>query len=453
MVSCSTSSPQLLHTWGQSDGLFCLYYRQKTKFYYGELHRGIKKIFIDHITGLPQKEYTPEQWKEYGRATYCKLRPTFPEGYHVYLNTRGKGGMLRHKIAEIEQTSDIFSHIVPTPLNFVNRKLDEKMQQRGDEKFKILSIDGGGLRGVIPLVVLRELEVHIGPASETFDLIGGTSTGGIIALGLANPINPLSAEELLEIYQTKGEYIFKKRKKTAVELATSLCSLGIIKDRSLQYLYSNPLYSHKGMQQIAAEIFHESIMKDAKTNLLIPSVNLTDEHNPRSCFFNCQEEEYSLLSMQDVALATSAAPTYFRHKRINGLTYVDGGLTHNNPAYRCHLHALKYLVPTESQVLFSLGTGFADIDGIPGRDRHNLFYWAKQMFPTIEKANKEEVDENLRFLLKDQYLRLNPSMEEEIGLDDVKAIPELVELGEKLVADKEEEIRKIARKLRPEKFD
>ena len=135
------------------------------------------------------------------------------------------------------------------------------------------------------------------------------------------------------------------------------------------------------------------------------------------------------------------------------MTYVDGGLTHNNPAYRCHLHALKYLVPTESQVLFSLGTGFADIDGIPGRDRHNLFYWAKQMFPTIEKANKEEVDENLRFLLKDQYLRLNPSMEEEIGLDDVKAIPELVELGEKLVADKEEEIRKIARKLRPEKFD
>jgi hypothetical protein len=79
---------------------------------------------------------------------------------------------------------------------FNPRPLTERMDQRGDNKFKILSIDGGGTRGIIPLKILVELEGHIGPISETFDLIGGTSTGGIIALCLTASRTELSAREV-----------------------------------------------------------------------------------------------------------------------------------------------------------------------------------------------------------------------------------------------------------------
>jgi patatin-like phospholipase/acyl hydrolase len=129
---------------------------------------------------------------------------------------------------------------------------------------KILSIDGGGIRGLIPALVLAEIETRTGKAvADCFDLIAGTSTGGILALGIARDDGSgrprYAAKDLAGIYQTRGKEIFSR------SLWKGAVSLGGLADE---------LYSHKGLDAVLDEYFGNEPLGAALTHTLIPSYDI-----------------------------------------------------------------------------------------------------------------------------------------------------------------------------------
>lgn len=186
--------------------------------------------------------------------------------------------------------------------------------------FKILSIDGGGIKGLYSAVVLARLEkVFKTLLSDKFDLICGTSTGGILALAIAMKI-PM--ETAVKFYEQKGPIIFDEQNKRSF--------LG------KYYLYYKQILSkgkYKSIELEAAlkEVFGDKKICDSNNLLCIPAYNVS-MGQPRVF-----KKDYADLNADDVkscvevALATAAAPTYFPIKEINDTQYADGGLWANNP--------------------------------------------------------------------------------------------------------------------------
>jgi hypothetical protein len=213
--------------------------------------------------------------------------------------------------------------------------------------FRILSIDGGGIKGVFPAAFLSEIEKSLPkPIHHYFDLIAGTSTGGIIALGLGLG---LSAAKITAFYQEHGSTIFPSKRISAPK-------------RLLGWIFSSK-YSAKPLEKALIEVFGAAKLGDSKVRLLVPSLNAdTGEvhiyktrHNKR--FVTDYRE-----SMVNVALATTAAPTFFpTHKGAGGALYIDGGLWANNPVGNAVVEAMSWLEKPACDIrVLSLGcTQFA----------------------------------------------------------------------------------------------
>lgn len=188
------------------------------------------------------------------------------------------------------------------------------------KKFKILCIDGGGIKGLYSAQLLAKFEeVFRTNLSDHFDLICGTSTGGIIALGASLKI-PMS--KVVEFYEQKGSQIFTQWIKWG---GIGKCLLSI-----WQALFFNK-YASAPLRKALEEVFGARTLGESHNLLCISAYNITTG-NPRIF-----KKDYDTLdqddqkSYVDVALATSAAPTYFPVKEINNMCYVDGGLFANNP--------------------------------------------------------------------------------------------------------------------------
>jgi patatin-like phospholipase/acyl hydrolase len=220
---------------------------------------------------------------------------------------------------------------------------------------RILSIDGGGIRGIIPAMLLAEIERRTQrPIASLFHLVAGTSTGGILALGLTVPRGagrpPYTAQQFVDMYAQKGRRIFHRsfwRKLLAVD------NLAWKK------------YSCAGMEQVLLEYFGDSRLRDAVTDVLIASYEI----ERRLPFFfrstNARQFPGYDFPARHVARATSAAPSYFEPMRLlSGIasqryTLIDGGVFANNPA-ACALVEARATYPDASAYLVvSLGTGSA----------------------------------------------------------------------------------------------
>ena len=209
---------------------------------------------------------------------------------------------------------------------------------------RALSIDGGGIRGVIPARFLAELERTAGrPVSQLFDVIAGTSTGGIIALGLATPGTDgrpkWTAAAAAEIYATRGREIFPR---------FSLAELRARRDRraarpivqlvgavALPRRYGNARYYSEGLETVLHDTFEDSRLSEALVEVIVTSY---DWKAGRAVVFNSREAREGGHDplMRDVARATTAAPTYFAPLRLvlddgEELVLIDGGLAANNP--------------------------------------------------------------------------------------------------------------------------
>jgi patatin-like phospholipase/acyl hydrolase len=218
--------------------------------------------------------------------------------------------------------------------------------------YRILSIDGGGIRGLIPAVVLDRMERRTGrPIAESFDLIAGTSTGGILAVALTRagedgrPRWP--AAELIELYETQGPRIFDR------SLFKALESVFAIEDEK---------YPRESLQAALEHYLGEARLRDALTDVLIAAYE-TEQRFP--FFFKrrrAREDPAYDFPVRDVAYATSAAPTYFEPLKLETtdaveyFSLVDGGVYASNPAMCAYAEARRHH-PDREVLMVSLGTG------------------------------------------------------------------------------------------------
>ena len=221
-------------------------------------------------------------------------------------------------------------------------------EQPGQRKRRLLCIDGGGILGAFPAAFLAELEQHLDrPIGSYFDLVAGTSTGGIIGIALALGH---SAEEILALYEDKGPAIFGQDRDTLRNLVSKRL-------RWIRWLYRNK-YGSEALRDALCEVLGDRRIGHARTRLIVPAWNPVAQsvyiyktaHHPRL------RTDYRSLAV-DAALATAAAPTYFRqHVTQRDVGLLDGGVWANNPIAIAAVEAIGVLGwPRESLHVLSLG--------------------------------------------------------------------------------------------------
>jgi patatin-like phospholipase/acyl hydrolase len=220
-----------------------------------------------------------------------------------------------------------------------------------DRDFRILAIDGGGIRGIFPASVLAGLEQRYldgRSIAECFDLVAGTSTGGIIALGLAAG---LSASDLRRLYVERGSEIFPPHGPGVLGRIGRWLSAH---RRLLRYSYDQA-----ALARVVQDCLGDLKLGAAKTRLCIPSFE--GVHGEVYIFKTPHHPDFKkdlVEPMVKVALATSAAPTYYRPLRDGGYTFVDGGVWANNPIMIALTEALTSFDIERSQVrILSVGCG------------------------------------------------------------------------------------------------
>lgn len=263
---------------------------------------------------------------------------------------------------------------------------------------KILSIDGGGIRGLIPALVLAEIEARTNkPIAQSFDLIAGTSTGGILALGLSkgdgNGRSKYSARDLAGFYRERGKDIFTR------SLWKGITSVGGLADE---------LYPQAGLERALSDYFANDRLGDGLVKTLITTYDI---HRREPLFLKSWRQEYSAVLMRDAARATSAAPTYFEPASItvgdSKRALIDGGVFINSPAVSAYAEA-KRIFPEENDFLVvSLGTGEL-IRPIPYDDAKNWgkAAWLLPLLSCVFDGIADAADYQLKTFLGDRYVRL-----------------------------------------------
>jgi len=195
----------------------------------------------------------------------------------------------------------------------------------------ILSIDGGGYKGLLAASFLSHMDKA--GALPNVDLVCGTSTGGIIALGYAYRY---SFDDMVEFYLKSGPEIFNKRGPRRIRL--------IAHDR----------YDEKILERALKKKFGRLPLKAARRHVLIPAIDHSAENLRESAYFFTEESEYSFF---DAARATSAAPTYFKPYEKGEHHWLDGGIYMNNAAQDGYARA-RELWPHDPIRIISVGTGY-----------------------------------------------------------------------------------------------
>lgn len=209
------------------------------------------------------------------------------------------------------------------------------------QPFRILAIDGGGVRGAAPASFLEKLEQTLGRSiHDTFDLIAGTSTGGLIAMYIASTGN--SAKSCCEqFYSSK--------------------TLGTIMDKSLwdkiAPLQQKPVYDGKGKTRTVQEVLGDKRLQEVDKKLLVTAYDFIERHIVVYKSWGGENHRKNPL-LAEIADATSAAPTFFPSVRTeDGRWLIDGGLAANNPSTCAVAEAIKLGHQTSDIRLLSLGTG------------------------------------------------------------------------------------------------
>jgi patatin-like phospholipase/acyl hydrolase len=278
--------------------------------------------------------------------------------------------------------------------------------------FRILSLDGGGIRGIFTASFLATLEEMAGRrAGEFFDLIVGTSTGAIIGLSLALGI---PAKTVLDLYVERGARIFRH-------------------PRALGWIL-RPRYGHRHLERAVREIFGDRTINDARVPVCIPSYELTNSY-PR-IWKDEHAEDLPWWGGQPawrIALATAAAPLYFPAVQVlPGDSHVDGGLFANNPVLIGLTEAVRsFRQPLARIRILSIGAG-ERAERIPFERarRMGLWQWKASIYEHMLISQARSAHEIAqRLLTPEQYVRVNLPLEHAYPLDDYEAARTLLEPG------------------------
>ncbi len=303
------------------------------------------------------------------------------------------------------------------------------------EERYILCIDGGGMRGIIPVVILQALEGRIrdlggkDDLARYFDLVSGTSTGGLITLALTcdsalphiafNGSSQINLSALLQNYMTMGKEIFQAQ--------SSIFGLRqFVSDK----------YHSTNIQNLCQRWFGVRTMGSAKVPTMIMAYDiskgrqklLTSYYSKNTC------------PVWVAARATSAAPTYFSPIEYEGDLLVDGGVIANNPALYAYFEA-KMLYPNCKKFhVLSISTGGAHhtmaMDSARG-----LMNWAEQVSPMYSNAQKRTTDHVMERLPDVDYIRIDDPLPEPVRMDETNPVTlDYIRRQAQLTADKNRQV-------------
>jgi uncharacterized protein len=244
---------------------------------------------------------------------------------------------------------------------------------------RILSIDGGGIRGLIPARVLEEIERRCArPTGELFDLVAGTSTGAIIACALTKP-QPLTAQQIARIYLDEGPEIFDR---SLLKVITSVG--GLVDER----------YESDGLLESLRRHLGDARLADATPAILLTAYDLVS----RTALLLRNDDD---MSMVDAVHGSSAAPSYFEPARVGALTLVDGGVFATNPAMCAYADA-----GTKVELLASLGCG-EHTRVLPYEKVKNWgrIEWIRPALDVVFDGTADAVDFQLGALMGEDYMR------------------------------------------------
>jgi patatin-like phospholipase/acyl hydrolase len=262
---------------------------------------------------------------------------------------------------------------------------------------RVLAIDGGGIRGLIPALVLTELERRAGRrVFEMFDLIAGTSTGGILACALCAP-DPLPASELVSLYEDEGPKIFDRSLFQRIKSAE-----GLLDEK----------YDDAALDRALERFLEQKRLSEARPDLIVPAY---DTALPGPYFFKTSKAratpETDDFPLSIVARATSAAPTYFEPVELDERALVDGGVFAVNPAMSAFAEVLKE-VDAREVVLLSLGTGQHTLKRSFDEIKDwGVAKWARPILEVVFDGVSDAVDYQLDHVLGgDRYWRLQTEL-------------------------------------------
>jgi len=280
---------------------------------------------------------------------------------------------------------------------------------------RVLTIDGGGIKGVFPAAFLAEIEDRIGePIYDYFDLIAGTSTGGILAIGLGLG---LTAGELLQLYKEFGARIFQSR---------------VVTSNLRQLLRAK--YSLEPLREIVGKAFGGRLLGHSRKRVLVPALDLAAErvyiyktaHHPRLI------NDYKLPAIE-VALATVAAPTYFPIHLTGDGAFIDGSLWARNPLALAVVEAIGVLDwPREDVRVLSLGCTSQHLDvAWTKRLSFGTSYWSARIADVFMKAQSSSAISTAHTLIgSENVFRISPDTTTRgFTLDGVRHMPALEALG------------------------
>ena len=287
--------------------------------------------------------------------------------------------------------------------------------------FRILSIDGGGVRGYLAASILANIEIYLNavtreevPLGLRFDFIAGTSAGGLIALGLAHGRTALEIKNLFTSFVPKVFGADNRRSK--------LCSI------------RNPLYGSEPLEEAIREFFGTDELKDLVRDVCVTSVSLIDA-KPRLHKTDYFARNIGRLneSLVDVSLATTAAPTYLAaHSSEYSANLVDGGLAANNPSVIAYIDALQFEreskrdcpAPTSDKELMLVSVGTGQPGPLPYKYENLInggwFDWLGAIHEVVLLSQSRLVHDQVKFLLKERYLRIDPVLNASVKLDDAE---------------------------------
>jgi patatin-like phospholipase/acyl hydrolase len=315
---------------------------------------------------------------------------------------------------------------------------------------RILAIDGGGIRGLIPAVVLAELERRTGRrTADLFDLIAGTSTGGILACGLTRPgddgAGAFSAADLIGLYESEGPEIFHR---SLVKRAESIDG------------YVDERYDDSGLNAALRRYLGATRLSQTLTDVFVTAYEI----ERRQAFFfrssRARVDPAYDFTLVDVARATAAAPTYFEPVRVRdvagggGYALIDGGVFALNPAMTAYAELAADRAHDAIDLVVSLGTGaqtrplsFEEVRG------WGQLEWARPIVDVVFDGVAQTVDFELgRLLPEGRYVRLQTRLEEASDdLDDAsdRNLEALRREGSRLVEERSADLDRIARALAP----
>ena len=319
---------------------------------------------------------------------------------------------------------------------------------------KILAVDGGGIRGILPAIILSEIERRTGKHStELFDLIAGSSTGGLLTMGLNVPDEQgqprFTAEELALLYEREGSTIFSRSMWRSVRVINNI---------------NGSKYPAAGMESVLERCFGDKMLSDAVGNVLITSYEIKRR---QPWFFRSHKARTSSMCdfrMRDVVRSTTAAPTFFEPAQVfhpdlpdDYFALIDGSLNSANPALCAYVEAKDKFPHVDNFMIVSLGTGdHTQALDYEATKQWGLAGWSQHIMHIAFHSMSGVVDYQLRHLLpthedgRQHYYRFQTLLDGASDeMDDVsqKNMDALKTLGNQMIEKHDAMLDEIAAQL------